>query len=47
MLENSYGLIINRLEAPIYDNLIDQEEGCINREKLMYSLCKKDDQTGK
>jgi len=47
-LENSYGLIINRLEGPVYQKLTeDGEETEFNREKIMNSLCKRDQSTGR
>jgi hypothetical protein len=47
-LENSYGLIINRLEGPVYQKLTDNEkETEFNREKIMNALCKKDESTGR
>ena len=47
-LENSYGLIINRLEARTYELLTaDTDKARLNRERIMYTLCKKDEATGK
>ena len=45
-LTNSYGLIINRLEGPVYKKLTDDvEETKLNRETIMKSLCKWDEST--